>query len=107
MAHDAAGLILAVDAQLYANGGCSLDLSRPVLERALFHIENAYHVPHLRVVGRVCRTNLPSNTAFRGFGGPQVPRPHASRTRTRAAPPHARFLPALVTHAPTPLTPIL
>jgi xanthine dehydrogenase molybdopterin-binding subunit B len=53
-----------------------MDLSRPVLDRALFHVENAYHIPNLRVTGRVCRTNLPSNTAFRGFGGPQVnPKP--------------------------------
>lgn len=37
----------------------------------MFHIENAYLVPNMRVTGRVCRTNLPSNTAFRGFGGPQ------------------------------------
>ena len=48
-----------------------MDLSRPVLDRAMFHVENAYNIPHLRVTGRVCRTNLPSNTAFRGFGGPQ------------------------------------
>ena len=52
-----------------------MDLSRPVLDRALFHVENAYHIPNLRVTGRVCRTNLPSNTAFRGFGGPQVRTP--------------------------------
>ena len=43
-----------------------------VLERALFHIDGAYAIPNVRVVGRVCRTNLPSNTAFRGFGGPQA-----------------------------------
>jgi len=65
------GLITAVDVKLYSNGGMSLDLSRPVLERAMFHIENAYSIPNVRVTGRVCRTNLPSNTAFRGFGGPQ------------------------------------
>ena len=67
----AEGKITAADVQLFSNGGFSLDLSRPVLERALFHVENAYAVPHLRVTGRVCRTNLPTNTAFRGFGGPQ------------------------------------
>lgn len=48
-----------------------MDLSPPVLERALFHIENAYDIPNVRVVGRVCKTNTSSNTAFRGFGGPQ------------------------------------
>jgi len=67
----AAGKIMAVHAALFSNGGCSLDLSRPVLERAMFHIENGYAIPNVRVTGRVCRTNLPSNTAFRGFGGPQ------------------------------------
>ena len=37
----------------------------------MFHFENAYKVPNARVYGYACRTNLPSNTAFRGFGGPQ------------------------------------
>src|ERR1700690_4165207 len=41
------------------------------MERALLHVDNAYYVPHLRVIGNVWKTNLPSNTAFRGFGGPQ------------------------------------
>ena len=65
------GMLLAADCHLFSNGGFSMDLSRPVLDRAMFHVENAYNIPHLRVTGRVCRTNLPSNTAFRGFGGPQ------------------------------------
>ena len=65
------GMLLAADCYLFANGGFSMDLSRPVLDRALFHVENAYNIPNLRVTGRVCRTNLPSNTAFRGFGGHQ------------------------------------
>jgi xanthine dehydrogenase large subunit len=42
-----------------------------VLERAMLHTDNAYFLPNVRITGRVCRTNLPSNTAFRGFGGPQ------------------------------------
>lgn len=42
-----------------------------VLERAMFHFENAYKIPVSEVYGYVCKTNLPSNTAFRGFGGPQ------------------------------------
>jgi xanthine dehydrogenase molybdopterin-binding subunit B len=42
-----------------------------ILERALFHIDNAYYIPNLRVLGYSWKTNLPSNTAFRGFGGPQ------------------------------------
>ena len=42
-----------------------------VLERAMLHSDNAYFLPNISIEGRVCRTNLPSNTAFRGFGGPQ------------------------------------
>ncbi len=70
-AFDERGYVHAIDIRLFSNGGCTLDLSAPVFERALFHIDNAYYIPHVRVVGRVCKTNLPSNTAFRGFGGPQ------------------------------------
>jgi xanthine dehydrogenase large subunit len=68
---DDAGRIEAVDVRLYSNGGCSTDLSFAVLERAMLHLDNAYYLPNVRLLGRVCRTNLPSNTAFRGFGGPQ------------------------------------
>lgn len=66
------GEVVAVEIDLYSNAGCSLDLSGAVMERALFHSDNVYRVAHMRVRGHVCRTNLPSNTAFRGFGGPQV-----------------------------------
>jgi xanthine dehydrogenase molybdopterin-binding subunit B len=66
------GAIVALDVTLYNNAGWSLDLSGAVLDRALFHIDNCYDVPNLRVTGFCCRTNLPTNTAFRGFGGPQV-----------------------------------
>jgi xanthine dehydrogenase large subunit len=69
---DDAGRILAYKAEFFSNGGFSADLSLPVMERALLHAENAYYLPHCEVTGRVCRTNLPSNTAFRGFGGPQA-----------------------------------
>jgi xanthine dehydrogenase molybdopterin binding subunit/xanthine dehydrogenase small subunit len=65
------GRLLALDTELYSDGGWSLDLSQPVLERAMFHVDNAYYVPALRVTGRVAKTNVASNTAFRGFGGPQ------------------------------------
>jgi len=65
------GKILAVDLEIYNNGGNSLDLSLSVLERAMFHSDNVYEIPHVRIVGNVCFTNFPSNTAFRGFGGPQ------------------------------------
>ncbi|XP_047119344.1 xanthine dehydrogenase [Schistocerca piceifrons] len=66
------GKIIAFDVQLFSNAGCTIDLSGPVMERAMLHIENSYKIPNLRVSGTVCRTNLPSNTAFRGFGGPQA-----------------------------------
>jgi xanthine dehydrogenase large subunit len=63
--------LCALRATLIANGGWSLDLSEPVLARALCHIDNAYWIPDIEVHGRVAKTNRPSNTAFRGFGGPQ------------------------------------
>jgi len=56
---------------LISNGGWSLDLSLPITDRAMFHIDNAYYIPNLEVTGRVAKTNLTSQTAFRGFGGPQ------------------------------------
>ncbi|QDS97113.1 xanthine dehydrogenase molybdopterin binding subunit [Adhaeretor mobilis] len=65
------GRILAAEFQFYSNGGAFCDLSTSVLERTLLHADNAYYIPHMRVTGQVCRTNLPPNTAFRGFGGPQ------------------------------------
>ncbi|KAM1310538.1 hypothetical protein ACFX15_006856 [Malus domestica] len=65
------GKVLALDLEIYNNAGNSLDLSLPVLERAMFHSDNVYEIPNVRIVGRVCFTNIPSNTAFRGFGGPQ------------------------------------
>ena len=63
--------LCALRATLTSNGGWSLDLSEPVLARALCHIENAYWIPHIEVQGRIAKTNRQSNTAFRGFGGPQ------------------------------------
>lgn len=68
---DAEGRIQALDATLTADGGWSLDLSEPVVARALCHIDNTYWIPHARVRGRIAKTNKVSNTAFRGFGGPQ------------------------------------
>ena len=63
--------ISVLRATLTSNGGWSLDLSEPVLARALCHIDNAYWIPNIHVHGRVAKTNRASNTAFRGFGGPQ------------------------------------
>jgi xanthine dehydrogenase large subunit len=70
-AFDAQGNLLALEARVVANGGWSMDLSRSILDRALFHLDNCYYVPLLHFEGRVARTNLCSMTAFRGFGGPQ------------------------------------
>ena len=58
-------------ATLTADGGWSLDLSEPVQARALCHIDNAYWIPNIEVHGRIAKTNKTSQTAFRGFGGPQ------------------------------------
>ncbi len=68
---DAEGKITAWDVELSCNGGAYEDLSIAILERAMFHVDNIYHIPNVRIEGRACRTNLPPNTAFRGFGGPQ------------------------------------
>ena len=68
---DADGRLQALDATLTSDGGWSLDLSEPVLARALCHVDNAYWIPHVRVHGRVAHTHKTSQTAFRGFGGPQ------------------------------------
>ncbi|SFN63191.1 xanthine dehydrogenase molybdopterin binding subunit [Dokdonella immobilis] len=65
------GLLEAIRVHLFADGGWSTDLSPPVLMRAMVHVDNAYFCPHVSIEGRITQTNLPSNTAFRGFGGPQ------------------------------------
>jgi xanthine dehydrogenase large subunit len=67
----AVGKILALDIKLLSNGGNVLDLSGPVMTRALTHLDNCYFIKSLKAVGYVCKTNTVSNTAFRGFGGPQ------------------------------------
>jgi xanthine dehydrogenase large subunit len=68
--HD--GRITALKTDFHSDGGCSADLSLAVMERTLLHAENAYFIPKVEFTGTVCRTNKPSNTAFRGFGGPQA-----------------------------------
>jgi xanthine dehydrogenase molybdopterin-binding subunit B len=66
------GKIIALDAEVFCNGGWTQDLSAAVNDRALSHIDNCYNIPNVDVRGQPCRTNTVSNTAFRGFGGPQV-----------------------------------
>ncbi|WP_439110639.1 xanthine dehydrogenase molybdopterin binding subunit [Lentibacter sp.] len=68
---DADGRIEAVEGQWAARCGFAADLSGPVTDRALFHADNAYFYPHVRISSRPMKTNTVSNTAFRGFGGPQ------------------------------------
>ena len=68
---DAEGKILAVEADLVSDGGWAADLSESICDRALFHFDNAYLLPNVRVTGRVAKTHVTSHTAFRGFGGPQ------------------------------------
>lgn len=71
VAFTAQGHIEAVVMRLAARCGFSADLSGPVTDRALFHADNAYFYPHVTLTSQPLKTNTPSNTAFRGFGGPQ------------------------------------
>jgi xanthine dehydrogenase large subunit len=68
---DDQGLLLAVDVSLASRCGFSADLSGPINDRAMFHLDNCYWLPHVRVQSFRCKTNTQSATAFRGFGGPQ------------------------------------
>ncbi len=65
------GRIDALELELYSDGGSACDLSLAVMDRSILHADNAYYIPHFSVTGTVCRTNLPPNTAMRGFGAPQ------------------------------------
>jgi xanthine dehydrogenase large subunit len=68
---DAQGRILALTVMLASRCGYSADLSGPVNDRAIFHLDNAYFLEHVEIVSHRCKTHTVSNTAFRGFGGPQ------------------------------------
>jgi xanthine dehydrogenase molybdopterin binding subunit/xanthine dehydrogenase small subunit len=68
---DDAGSVRALSVKVFNDGGYALDLSESICDRALFHLDNAYHIPAARLEGRVCKTHTQSHTAFRGFGGPQ------------------------------------
>ncbi len=63
--------IIAYEVTFYQNGGAAADLSPAILERTLFHCTNSYFIPNVTATAHSCKTNLPPNTAFRGFGGPQ------------------------------------
>ncbi|WP_276502385.1 xanthine dehydrogenase molybdopterin binding subunit [Terrimonas pollutisoli] len=63
--------IIAYEVTFFQNAGAAADLSPAVMERTLFHCTNSYFVPHVKATAYSCRTHLPPNTAFRGFGGPQ------------------------------------
>ena len=65
------GRVLGADMSLFADCGCSPDLSLAIVDRAMFHADNAYYFPRVRIAGIPLKTDKPSNTAFRGFGGPQ------------------------------------
>jgi xanthine dehydrogenase large subunit len=68
---DEEGRIEAADLDFLARCGCSADLSQGVVDRTMFHADNAYFLPEARIITRRLKTNTVSNTAFRGFGGPQ------------------------------------
>jgi xanthine dehydrogenase large subunit len=63
--------IMAYETIFYQNAGAAADLSPAVMERTLFHGTNSYFIPNVKMTAYSCKTNLPPNTAFRGFGGPQ------------------------------------
>ena len=68
---DEQGAISFLKAKIWSDGGAYLDLSPAVLDRALLHVDGCYFLPGVSIKGQVLKTNLPPNTAFRGFGGPQ------------------------------------
>lgn len=65
------GVITALKADLFSDGGAKFDLSTAVMARAMCHADNAYYLENAEITGTICKTHLPPNTAFRGFGGPQ------------------------------------
>jgi xanthine dehydrogenase large subunit len=69
---DADGAITAYEVMFFQNSGATADLSTAILERTLLHATGSYFIPNVRATAAPCRTNLPPNTAFRGFGGPQA-----------------------------------
>ncbi|QBB70444.1 xanthine dehydrogenase molybdopterin binding subunit [Pseudolysobacter antarcticus] len=68
---DADGRLCALKLMLASRCGYSADLSGPIADRAVCHLDNAYFLEHVDITTHLCKTNTVSNTAFRGFGGPQ------------------------------------
>jgi xanthine dehydrogenase large subunit len=65
------GKIIGYEVTFYQNAGAAADLSPAIVERTLFHCTNSYYIPNVKATAISCKTHLPPNTAFRGFGGPQ------------------------------------
>ncbi|CAG8744209.1 11711_t:CDS:2, partial [Cetraspora pellucida] len=65
------GKITSLDLKVYANAGCSMDISVVAIQACIQSCDGCYYIPNLRFVGHICKTNIHSNTAFRGFGRPQ------------------------------------
>ncbi|MFT0180183.1 xanthine dehydrogenase molybdopterin binding subunit [Pseudomonas benzopyrenica] len=65
------GRLLGIRFELAGNCGYSPDLSNAIIDRAMFHADNAYYLGNAQITGHRCKTHLASNTAYRGFGGPQ------------------------------------
>lgn len=68
---DTQGLIQGIEIELHGDSGYSPDLTDAIVDRAMFHSDNAYYLDQASIIGHRCKTNKVSNTAFRGFGGPQ------------------------------------
>jgi len=66
------GIINAYSVELNSDAGSATDLSMAILERAMLHADNSYFIPNIKIIGRAYKTNMPSNVAMRGFGGPQA-----------------------------------
>ncbi len=65
------GIVEGIDVMLASRCGCSADLSGPINDRAIFHVDNSYYLKNITITSKRLKTNTVSNTAFRGFGGPQ------------------------------------
>ena len=71
VAFDNQGRLTALNVDFYTDGGAYIDLTPAILQRAMFHVDNAYYLPHAKISGTICQTHTHPHTAFRGFGGPQ------------------------------------